>query len=183
MTASRGHGNDFSSSQMNSRRRRRLKKPGAPAPGFTGVWGRLATNKRAPGIYRCIACYNGEGAERGGNPRTVQRQLPKLQWEGTGLTAHCLSCHARYGKLSAGPPIAAFDLRRLKGGNTPRIRVTQQAESVVGCGGRRLKPFTIWKACKWDMKSLLLSGSTYQRGKAWLLCADQEARLCWLRSR
>ena len=24
----------------NSRRRRRLKNPGAPAPGFTGVWGR-----------------------------------------------------------------------------------------------------------------------------------------------
>ena len=31
----------------NSRRRRRLKKPGAGAPGFTGVWGRLATNKHA----------------------------------------------------------------------------------------------------------------------------------------
>ena len=32
----------------NSRRRRRLKKPGALAPGFTGVWGRSATNKHAP---------------------------------------------------------------------------------------------------------------------------------------
>ena len=32
----------------NSRRRRRLKNPGAVAPGFTGVWGRTATNKRAP---------------------------------------------------------------------------------------------------------------------------------------
>ena len=31
----------------NSRRRRRLKKPGALAPGFTGVWGRSATNKHA----------------------------------------------------------------------------------------------------------------------------------------
>ncbi len=40
----------------NSRRRRRLKKPGALAPGFTGVWGRSATNKHAPGIYRGIAC-------------------------------------------------------------------------------------------------------------------------------
>ena len=27
--------------------RRRLKKLGAPAPGFTGVWGRLAANKQA----------------------------------------------------------------------------------------------------------------------------------------
>ena len=80
-----------------------------------------------------IACYNGEGPERAGNPRSVQRQLPKLQ-----LTVQCLSSHARYGKLSAGPPIAAFDLRRLKGGNTPRIRVTQQAGSVVGSGGASL---------------------------------------------
>ena len=60
-----------------------------------------------------------------------------LQWEGTGLTAHCLSFHARYGKLSAGPPIAVFDLRRLKSGNTPHIRVTQQAEwhwAAAGAG-------------------------------------------------
>ncbi len=46
----------FSLPAGNSRRRRRLKKPGAPAPGFTGVWGRSATNKHAPGIYRRIAC-------------------------------------------------------------------------------------------------------------------------------
>ena len=42
-------------------------------------------------------------------------------------------------KLSAGPPIAAFDLRRLKSGNIPHIHVTKQAESVVGSGGPRLK--------------------------------------------
>ncbi|SFG94978.1 hypothetical protein SAMN05660211_04489 [Enterocloster clostridioformis] len=47
---------DFSLPAGYSRRRRRLKKPGASAPGFTGVWGRSATNKRAPGIYRVIAC-------------------------------------------------------------------------------------------------------------------------------
>jgi len=50
---------DFSLPAGNSRRRRRLKKPGAGVPGFTGVWGRSATNKRAPGKYRGIACrYN-----------------------------------------------------------------------------------------------------------------------------
>ena len=74
--------------------------------------------------------------------------IPKLQWEGTELTMPCLSFHARYGKQSAGPPIAAFDLRRLKNGNAPYIRVTKQAESVVGSGGRRLKPFLIREACK-----------------------------------
>lgn len=46
---------DFSLPAGNSRRRRRLKKPGAPAPGFRGL-GAAATNKRAPGIYRGIAC-------------------------------------------------------------------------------------------------------------------------------
>ena len=80
----------------------------------------------------CIASYNGEGPERVENLRSVQRQLPKLQWEGIGLTVHCLSFYARHGKLSAGPPIAAFDLRRLKSRSTLLIRVTQQAESVVG---------------------------------------------------
>ena len=94
----------------------------------------LATMVKAPKVQEIIG--------------TMQRPIPKLQWEETGLTAHCLSCHARNGKLSAGPPIAAFDLRRLKSGYAPHIRVTQQAESVVGSGGRRLKPFTIWEACK-----------------------------------
>ena len=47
----------FSLPAGNSRRRRRLKNPGAVAPGFTGVWGRSATNKHAPGIYRRIACH------------------------------------------------------------------------------------------------------------------------------
>ena len=51
----------------NSRRRRRLKNPGAPAPGFLRVWGRHPPTSRAPGIYRRIACYNGEGPNRGGN--------------------------------------------------------------------------------------------------------------------
>ena len=62
------------------------------------------------------ACYNGDTPKNGGDDRPMQRSTPKLQWEGTGLTRHCLSCHARLRKLSAGPPIAAFDLRRLRSG-------------------------------------------------------------------
>ncbi len=62
------------------------------------------------------ACYNGDTPKSGGDGRPMQRPTPKLQWEGTGLTRHCLSCHARLRKLSAGPPIAAFDLRRLRSG-------------------------------------------------------------------
>ena len=70
------------------------------------------------------ACYNGDTPKTGEDDRPMQRPTPKLQWEGTGLTMPCLSCHARFGKQSAGPPIAAFDVRRLKNGNTPYIRVT-----------------------------------------------------------
>ena len=52
----------FSLPAGNSRRRRRLKRTGAFAPVLTGAWGRSATNKHAPGIYRRIAaiilrCY------------------------------------------------------------------------------------------------------------------------------
>jgi len=39
---------DFSLPAGNSRRRRRLKKPGAPAPGFTGVWGALSASGARP---------------------------------------------------------------------------------------------------------------------------------------
>ncbi|MDE7242431.1 MAG: MobA/MobL family protein [Oscillospiraceae bacterium] len=62
--------------------------------------GQLATMVKAPKVQEIIG--------------TMQRPVPKLQWEETGLTSPCLSCHARCGKLSAGPLIAAFDLRRLK---------------------------------------------------------------------
>ena len=81
------------------------------------------------------ACYNGDTPQAGGDDRPMQRLTPKLQCEGTGLTRHCLSCHARLYKLSAGLPIAAFDFLRLKSGYAPHIRVTQQAESVTGSGG------------------------------------------------
>lgn len=66
--------------------------------------------------YKDTACYNGDTPKNVGDDRPMQRSTPKLQWEGTGLTRHCLSCHARLRKLSAGPPIAAFDLRRLRSG-------------------------------------------------------------------
>ena len=46
------------------------------------------------GIFSCwqrIACYNGDTPKTGEDDRPMQRPTPKLQWEGTGLTAHCLS--------------------------------------------------------------------------------------------
>ena len=96
----------------------------------------------------------------------MQRLTPKLQWEGTGLTRHCLSCYARLCKLSAGPPIAAFDLRRLKSGYTPHIRVTQQAESVMGSGGRRLKPFFDLGDLQMEYKIITAVGIDVSKGKS-----------------
>ena len=103
----------------------------AASPGHgavQGVWGATPTsretdfrrNRRKSAFGICgnkyTACYNGDTPKNGGDGRPMQRPTPKLQWEGTGLTRHCLSCHARLRKLSAGPPIAAFDLRRLRSG-------------------------------------------------------------------
>ena len=104
--------------------KQKLRFPATPGTAVSSLCGNKDT-----------ACYNGDTPKNGGDDRPIQRPTPKLQWEGTGLTRHCLSCHARLCKLSAGPPIAAFDLRRLKNGNAPYIRVTKQAESVVGSGG------------------------------------------------
>ena len=43
-------------------------------------------------IYKDIACDFGDTPKTGAEDRSMQRPIPKLQWErGTGLTAHCLS--------------------------------------------------------------------------------------------
>ncbi len=56
-----------------------LQKPGATAPGFTRVWGRPATNKRAPGIYRRIACrYLFHGISRSAQFHLRSRQQVHL---------------------------------------------------------------------------------------------------------
>ena len=47
---------DFSLPAGNSRRQRRLKKPGAGAPGFTRGLGAVSHQQASPGIYRGIAC-------------------------------------------------------------------------------------------------------------------------------
>ena len=47
---------DFSLPAGNSRRRRRLKKPGAGAPGFTRGLGAVSHQQASLGIYRGIAC-------------------------------------------------------------------------------------------------------------------------------
>ena len=98
----------------------------APARSCSKGFGGATTNKQNERPARggtfifctmgpsCIACYNGEGPESA--EISALGGGPYLSYNGrvTGLTLHCLSCYARRGKLSAGPLIAAFDLRRLK---------------------------------------------------------------------
>ena len=136
--------------------------------------------RRKPVLSICgnkyTACYNGDTPETGGEDRPMRRPTPKLQWEGTGLTRHCLSCHARFGKLSAGPPIAAFDLRRLRSGQ----HRTLVSQSKLNGSGQRRAPveIMIWEACKWKIERSPLSALTYPRGKAPLLCAGRAAKWC-----
>ena len=79
---------------------------GRPAGGGTAIFASvltlalLATITKAPKVQEIAVLFSG-------------LYLSYNERE-TGLTVPCLSCHARSCKLSAGPLIAAFDLRRLK---------------------------------------------------------------------
>ena len=65
-----------------------------------GKKAQLATITNAPKVQAITVLFSGSYLSYNGRE--------------TGLTVPCLSCHARPCKLSAGPLIAAFDLRRLK---------------------------------------------------------------------
>ena len=138
--------------------------------------GAIGHQQAAPGIYRGIACYNGDTPQTGEDDRPMQRPTPKLQWEGTGLTAHCLSYPRSFWQTVSRPSHCGVRFAQVEERETPYIRVTQQAESVVGSGGRRLKPFLIWEACKWKIKRSPLSALMFPKGKAPLLFADQAAK-------
>lgn len=68
--------------------------------GLAVLFALLATITKAPKVQEIAVLFSGS-------------YLSYNERE-TGLTVPCLSCHARSCKLSAGPLIAAFDLRRLK---------------------------------------------------------------------
>ena len=94
------------------------------------------------------ACYNGDTPKTGEDDRPMQRPIPKLQWEGTGLTRHCLSYSRSFWQTVSQPSHCGVRFAQVEKRTTPHTRVTKQAESVVGSGGRRLKPFLIWEVCK-----------------------------------
>ena len=94
------------------------------------------------------ACYNGDTPKTGEDDRPMQRPIPKLQWEGTGLTRHCLSYSRSFWQTVSQPSHCGVRFAQVEKRTTPHTRVTKQAESVVGSGGRRLKPFLIRETFK-----------------------------------
>ena len=130
-----------------SRRHRRLVHR-AELHRCTGGLGAISPQQAAPGIYRGIACYNGDTPKTGEDDRPMQRPTPKLQWEGTGLTAHCLSYPRSFWQTVSQPSHCGVRFAQVEKRTTPHTRVTKQAESVVGSGGRRLKPFLIRETFK-----------------------------------
>ncbi|MEH2936687.1 TetR/AcrR family transcriptional regulator [Acutalibacter sp. JLR.KK004] len=83
-----------------------------------------------------------------GEDRPMQRPIPKLQWEGTGLTRHCLSYPRSFWQTVSRPSHCGVRFAQVEKRTTPHTRVTKQAESMVGSGGRRLKPFLIRETFK-----------------------------------
>ena len=94
------------------------------------------------------ACYNGDTPQKGGEDRPMRRPTPKLQWEGTGLTRHCLSYPRSFWQTVSRPSHCGVRFAQVEKRTTPHTRVTKQAESLVGSGGRRLKPFLIRETFK-----------------------------------
>ena len=68
----------FSLPAGDSRRRRRLKRTGANAPVLTGGLGAVSHQQAGLGIYRGIACYNGEGLNRRGKHLTLASSTLKI---------------------------------------------------------------------------------------------------------
>ena len=135
--------------------------------GQSGAWGRcvpVAHAQRRPSRRRdsepqqasgdiktispLIACYNGDTPKTGEDDRPMQRPIPKLQWEGTGLTRHCLSYSRSIWQTVSRPSHCGVRFAQVEKRTTPHTRVTKQAESVVGSGGCRLKPFLIRETFK-----------------------------------
>ena len=131
--------------QSHAERRVRLDA-GAASPGLG------AEPQQASGdiktISPLIACYNGDTPKTGEDDRPMQRPIPKLQWEGTGLTRHCLSYSRSIWQTVSRPSHCGVRFAQVEKRTTPHTRVTKQAESVVGSGGRRLKPFLIRETFK-----------------------------------
>ncbi len=83
MTASKERDDEFSLPAGNSRRRRRLKKPGSGAPGFTGAWGRQppTSERRVYTGALLAATILGFGAKREDSltGQMARRGIPKIE--------------------------------------------------------------------------------------------------------
>lgn len=83
------------------------------------------------------ACYNGDTPQKGGEDRPMRRPTPKLQWEGTGLTRHCLSYPRSFWQTVSRPSHCGVRFAQVEKRTTTHTRVTKQAEwqwAAAGAG-------------------------------------------------
>ena len=106
-----------------------LKIRAQSRPDLQGFRGGGHQQARA-GIYWRIACHNGDTPKNGGDNRPMRQPTPQLQWEGTGLTRHCLSYPRLFWQTVSRPSHCGVRFAQIEKRTTPHTRVTKQAEAV-----------------------------------------------------
>ena len=75
--------------------------------------------------------------QKKGGDRPMRRPTPKLQWEGTGLTRHCLSYSRSFWQTVSQPSHCGVRFAQVEKRTTTHTRVTKQAEwqwAAAGAG-------------------------------------------------
>ena len=75
--------------------------------------------------------------QKKGGDRPMRRPTPKLQWEGTGLTRHCLSYPRSFWQTVSRPSHCGVRFAQVEKRTTTHTRVTKQAEwqwAAAGAG-------------------------------------------------
>ena len=106
------------------------------------VLGRTNNNQQALGMVQSavalglLATMVTPPQKKGGD-RPMRRPTPKLQWEGTGLTRHCLSYPRSFWQTVSRPSHCGVRFAQVEKRTTTHTRVTKQAEwqwAAAGAG-------------------------------------------------
>ena len=126
----------LSPASIYSRRQRRLVHRTQPRRS-PGAWGPLATNKRHRVYTGALLATMVTPPQKKGGDRPMRRPTPKLQWEGTGLTRHCLSYPRSFWQTVSRPSHCGVRFAQVEKRTTTHTRVTKQAEwqwAAAGAG-------------------------------------------------
>ena len=101
-----------------------------------GVWGPSTPNKLRRVYTGALLATMVTPPKKGGD-RPMRRPTPKLQWEGTGLTRHCLSYPRSFWQTVSQPSHCGVRFAQVEKRTTTHTRVTKQAEwqwAAAGAG-------------------------------------------------